>query len=156
VSLLYCLHYLSSLLFLEPPTLPSSRSLFIAVVTSVLHLHPQDALSCVLLPSTVTVLVANPHAKHFAGVIARVTVIGSTGFPVGLLGFASKLDSDPSITIVVIALLYSTTARSMQSLQFRKNGRMREKLLLKATQRNWASVIISMTTLFWTLATNTT
>jgi hypothetical protein len=100
----------SSLLFIEPPTVPSLQSPFIAVVTSVLHLHPQDALSCVLHPSTVTVLVANPHAKHFAGVIARVTVIGSpTGFLVRLLGFASKLDSDPSTTIVVMALLYSTS-----------------------------------------------
>jgi hypothetical protein len=71
-------------------------------------LSPQDALSCVLLSWTVAVL-AHPYAIHLAGVIAGVIVTGSpTGFPDGLLGFASKLDSDPLITIVVIALLDST------------------------------------------------
>jgi hypothetical protein len=66
---------------------------------------PRHSFMCIAPPSTVTVLVANPHATHLAGVIAWVIVIGSpTGFPVGLLGFASKLDSNSLITIVAMAL----------------------------------------------------
>jgi hypothetical protein len=66
--------------------MPSPRPVFLGAMPRVL--------------STVTVLIACPYANRLVGVIARVTVIGS---PIGLfdgwLGFASKLGSDPSITL---------------------------------------------------------